>query len=254
VRAPVNNALDADSDGNSNVDARDGLINIDFLFNRKEKYDKMVDLVLSNLIKAGERQKKYYDMRRRDDQFNVGDIVVIKNVVNSNLVKGVTASFGDLYLNKPAKVVEKHSDLTYTVMFLDGTKKGPLHIECLRKYITNDNLNFLNNVNNTNNPKNTVNGKGEDKEQGQGQSFQDNVNDNSDNEPNDSKTRSLSQTTSSKNNPSTPNPNNVDFTYDPTLTYIFTNSNQRKSRARRNPDLNYKMLHNKGIKVPAKGR
>jgi len=259
LRAPIDNVLEPEVDFSAEL-SDEGLTNIDFIFNRKENYNSMVQLVRSNLVHAGERQKKYYDTRRRGDMLKVGDIVVAKNVAKSDLAKGVTASFRDLFEDKPAKIVEKNSDLTYTIMYLDGSKRGPLHIDFLRRYQAKSDLSFPDNDdddndNIDNNEDVTVSdsGKEEDKEgvvAFKNNDESDRADVESDNFPNNSNSPSSIQRTI----PNSPNPNNsnFDFDYDPALSYTFTNS-KTKTGFPRFPRLDYKVLNAKGIKVQ-KGR
>src|SRR5665811_221943 len=55
----------------------------ELVYDRSEQYKKVVDLVCSNLQRAQDHQRKHYDKRHREDHFEVGDTVVVKDMTQS---------------------------------------------------------------------------------------------------------------------------------------------------------------------------
>jgi hypothetical protein len=94
----------------------------------------MLSLVSSNLGKAKEKQKRFYDQRHRDDKFQVGDKIVVKDTTLSSKEKGITAGLCPLYKPGVAEIHKVVSDLDYEIIFADGTIRGPVHIQSLRRY------------------------------------------------------------------------------------------------------------------------
>jgi hypothetical protein len=110
----------------------------DLIFDRQVEYNKCVSFVSEFLQKAKDHQKKYYDQRHRDDHFQVGDLVVLRDVTLSSKDDGVAAGLCPLYRSGVAKVSKVFGDLNYEVKFEDGSVKGPLHIQFLRRYKMRD--------------------------------------------------------------------------------------------------------------------
>jgi hypothetical protein len=106
----------------------------DIIFDRHNQYIKILSLVSQNLTRAKEKQKKYYDLRHRDDHFSIGDPVVIKDTTLSDKDKGITAGLCPLYRRAVGVIHQIVGDLNYMVKFGDGSIKGPLHIQFLRRY------------------------------------------------------------------------------------------------------------------------
>jgi hypothetical protein len=110
----------------------------DIILSRREDYNKMLEFVSSSLQVAAEKQKKYYDERHDDVEFQIGDKVVIRDTTLSDKAAGVVAGLRPLFRPNIGVVSEKYSPLNYEVQFDDGSKKGPLHIQFMRKYRERD--------------------------------------------------------------------------------------------------------------------
>ena len=233
LRVPFDNVVNGEEEPDF-VGMVDAEIDINMILDRKSKYDEIVKLVESNLQLAGERQKHYYDQRRREDWFNEGDIVVAKSVPRSSAEKRLTASFVDLFEDKPAKIVKKHSDLTYDIIYQDGTVRGPLHIEFLRKYFPKIELSFPN-----------VNQADSDDSEGS-------IGISMDHSGIDGSSNDLGGGVSESENSLSPNPENSFENFDPNLSYTFNNSTIQPVKSTRFPRLDYRALHAKGTKTSKK--
>src|SRR5665811_2332162 len=110
----------------------------ELVYDRSEQYSKILSLVRSNLQVAQERQRQNYDKRHRDDHFDVGDTVVVKDTTLSNKQQGISAGLCALYRPYVGKIKTVMSNLNYVVEFEDGSVKGPLHIQLLRRYHERD--------------------------------------------------------------------------------------------------------------------
>jgi hypothetical protein len=136
---PFDNAIQPSQEELNELFKNEENIN-DFIFNRRELYQKMLDLVKSNLKLAQSHQKEQYDGRHRDDKFKVGDLVLLRNIVKSSKKDGIVAGFAPPFDRGPAVISKVLSDLTYEVI-LDGQTLGPFHIQFLRRYNIRENSN-----------------------------------------------------------------------------------------------------------------
>jgi hypothetical protein len=103
-------------------------------FDRTEQYSKMIDFVKINLEKAKQRQKEGYDARRREEKFQVGDRVLLKDETLSSAADGVVAGLTPLYRSDVATVTRVTGDLTYEIQFEEGTSKSPIYVQQLRRF------------------------------------------------------------------------------------------------------------------------
>ena len=73
----------------------------------------------SNIIKAQQISKTYYDRKRKKPNFNVGDLVLISQPI---LKKGTSKKFNDRFKG-PYKIRQKFSDINYELINLNGPVK-----------------------------------------------------------------------------------------------------------------------------------
>jgi hypothetical protein len=97
-------------------------------------YQMLLSSVRLNIGKAQDKQKKYYDQKHRDDKLELGNHVVLMDKTKSNQSQGIVSGFAPLFDSKIGKISKIHNDLNYDVEFADGTTRGPLHIQFLRRY------------------------------------------------------------------------------------------------------------------------
>ncbi len=124
-RLPVDNfveADDSDSPGDSNP-----------IVNRQAAFQEMICQVKSKLEEAQSTQKANYDQHHRQETFAVGDQVVLKNNTLSNKSKNIVAGLCSLY-STPGTISSIISPNTYQVTLSDGTQRGPLHLDQLKRF------------------------------------------------------------------------------------------------------------------------
>lgn len=97
-------------------------------------YAKIVSLVTEKLNRAKEKQKHHYDKTHRDEKFETGDLVLLKDFPLSDKEKGISASLSPLYRTTVATITRVLSNLDYDVTFPDGSVKSPVHVQNLRRY------------------------------------------------------------------------------------------------------------------------
>jgi hypothetical protein len=108
--------------------------NAEIIFDRKQVYSNILAFVRDNLQKAKAKQKEAYDRAHRDDRFEVGDKVLLRDTTLSSAADGVVAGLMPLYRPEVARVTKVTGDLTYEITFDDGTVKPSVHIQNLRRY------------------------------------------------------------------------------------------------------------------------
>uniref|UniRef100_A0A3B4YVK3 Integrase catalytic domain-containing protein n=1 Tax=Seriola lalandi dorsalis TaxID=1841481 RepID=A0A3B4YVK3_SERLL len=84
------------------------------------------------------RQKKYYDLRRRQSSYAVGDLVRVKSHPRSDAQSKFTAKLAPLFTG-PLRVSQKLRDVNYRLTELDtGTDAGVFHVVNLQPFHTWD--------------------------------------------------------------------------------------------------------------------
>lgn len=104
---------------------------------RAEAFSKLYADVRKHLERAALRNKRIYDLRRRDVQYDVGARVYRKNFVLSNAPNFFSAKLADKYVG-PFVVGRKVSPWTYVLNDLDGKNRGVWHVKDLKPYIDDD--------------------------------------------------------------------------------------------------------------------
>uniref|UniRef100_A0A8C6TTI9 Integrase catalytic domain-containing protein n=1 Tax=Neogobius melanostomus TaxID=47308 RepID=A0A8C6TTI9_9GOBI len=87
-----------------------------------------------------DRQKHYYDLRRRHATFSVGDLVRVKTHPRSDAQSNFTAKLAPLF-EGPLRVSQKLSTVNYKLTWVDsGTDAGVYHIVNMQPFHTWDSL------------------------------------------------------------------------------------------------------------------
>lgn len=100
---------------------------------RFSEFQTIIKEAKLRLEAAQDKNKATYDLDHTDEKFEIGDMVLIKNHTLSSREKKITAGLCPLYkdIGTISKVI---SDVTYEITFPDGSVKGPIHIQLLRRY------------------------------------------------------------------------------------------------------------------------
>ncbi|CAL9705024.1 unnamed protein product [Knipowitschia caucasica] len=87
-----------------------------------------------------DRQKHYYDLRRRHATFNVGDLVRVKTHPRSDAQSSFTAKLAPLF-EGPLQISQKLSDVNYRLTRMDsGANAGVYHVVNMQPFHTWDSL------------------------------------------------------------------------------------------------------------------
>lgn len=106
-----------------------------FSDNFQKFHDIFID-IKNRIHSAYERNSRYYNLRKRDFAFNVGDHVWRKNHVLSNAGNQYSAKLAPKFLL--SIVHKKLSNLVYILRNTDGTNAGKYHIKDLKVYTGED--------------------------------------------------------------------------------------------------------------------
>ncbi|KAG5870678.1 hypothetical protein JTB14_023894 [Gonioctena quinquepunctata] len=87
--------------------------------------------VKGKLLKAAERNKRYYDLRHRDVKYEVGDEVYRKNFVQSDAAKFYSSKLANKFVG-PFIVFKKVSPWVYELKDPDGRFRGSWHAKDLK--------------------------------------------------------------------------------------------------------------------------
>lgn len=86
--------------------------------------------IVKRLSQAYDKNKKYYDLRKRTLHFKKGDIVWKRNSVLSDASKAFSKKLAPKYIK--AKVAEVTGTVTYRLTDLNGKNLGIWHIKDLK--------------------------------------------------------------------------------------------------------------------------
>jgi hypothetical protein len=79
------------------------------------------------------RRKEYFDEKRDDIQFDIGDLVWLKNQQLPSGRRGITKKFLPKYIG-PFRVVKQTSPVNYQLVdTIDGKAKGSFHVERMKR-------------------------------------------------------------------------------------------------------------------------
>uniref|UniRef100_A0A3P9DAT6 Integrase catalytic domain-containing protein n=1 Tax=Maylandia zebra TaxID=106582 RepID=A0A3P9DAT6_9CICH len=90
------------------------------------------------LGESHERQKRYYDLRRRTVSYEVGDLVRVKSHPNSDASSNFSAKLAPLYTG-PYRISKGMSDVNYSLTTVDtGERVGVFHVANMQPFHTWD--------------------------------------------------------------------------------------------------------------------
>lgn len=89
------------------------------------------DLVKKRIAKAGERSGAIYNLRRRSEEFHIGQRVWRRNYALSDAAKYYSAKLGSLYLG-PFRIRTRMNRWVYELEDLESKYSGTWHAKDLR--------------------------------------------------------------------------------------------------------------------------
>lgn len=98
---------------------------------RSAGFKKLFEEVKQRIQKASDRNKKYYNLRRRPEEFVVGQQVWRKNFPQSDAARYFSAKLAPKYLG-PFIIKKKVSPWTYELQERDGTHQGTWNAKDLK--------------------------------------------------------------------------------------------------------------------------
>ena len=106
----------------------------EFVAEQQERFRSAYQVVRNHLRTPAQKRKAYYDTTVRSKQFNIGDRVWYfyprKYIKRSR-------KWGFTYVG-PYEIVQKLSELTYAIRKTNGEKPNIVHIDKLKKCVSND--------------------------------------------------------------------------------------------------------------------
>jgi len=102
-----------------------------------QETSKKVQQIRQNLLAAQSRQKSYADIRRRDLEFAVGDLVLLRVSPTKGIVRfGTTWKLSPRYIG-PFKIIARVGSLAYRLQLPDSLRgvHNVFHVSMLRKYL-----------------------------------------------------------------------------------------------------------------------
>ena len=104
---------------------------------RMERIQVMKDKMNTNFDKAFKKQSKQYNLRRRQFQLSVGDLVLTRSRIQSSKIKNFAAKLNPK-LTGPFRVTKILSPNVYQISDLINNKLSKVHVQDLKPYIPND--------------------------------------------------------------------------------------------------------------------
>jgi len=100
---------------------------------RMEKLQSLHAWVAENLEQAHRKQASYYNLRRRDRVFGVGELVLRRQHILSSAAQNVAAKLAPKFC-RPVKIKRVLSPVVYELEGLDGVALGKVHVQDLKPY------------------------------------------------------------------------------------------------------------------------
>jgi len=100
---------------------------------RMEKLQSLHAWVAENLEQAHRKQASYYNLRRRDRVFGVGELVLRRQHVLSSAAQNVAAKLAPKFCG-PVKIKKILSPVVYELEGLDGIALGKVHVQDIKPY------------------------------------------------------------------------------------------------------------------------
>ncbi|KMQ92133.1 reverse ribonuclease integrase [Lasius niger] len=102
---------------------------------RMEKVQVLREWVVENLEAAHQKQAHYYNLRRRDRQFGVGELVLKRQHVLSSAAQAISAKLAAKF-HGPFTVSRVLSPVVYELQDTNGRAIGKIHVKDLKPYVT----------------------------------------------------------------------------------------------------------------------
>jgi len=93
----------------------------------------LYDWVTENLEQAYDRQSKYYDRKRRDVEFQVGDLVLKRQHVLSSAAQNIAAKLSPKF-HGPFRIDRMLSPVVCELVHLNGDFASKVHVQDLKPY------------------------------------------------------------------------------------------------------------------------
>ena len=100
-------------------------------------FRKMYQKIIENLVKAQERNRRYYNLRRRPVDLAVGEMVWRRSKLISDAAKQMTAKLSPKYLG-PFRIKRRVGYCTYELEDDNGVSKGKWHVQDLKPFASDD--------------------------------------------------------------------------------------------------------------------
>ncbi|CAL8110399.1 unnamed protein product [Orchesella dallaii] len=133
-RLPIDNKLSYDSSLDDDLVEDDADDDTNLIQSRFSQFLELQEKVKGNLAAAANKQKAVYDQSHRPELFQIGDLVSLKTTTLSNKEKKISAGLCSLFQKGPATITKIISERTFEVRLPDGSTRGPIHINLLRRY------------------------------------------------------------------------------------------------------------------------
>lgn len=101
------------------------------LQSQSDERSRIREVVIQRLAQAYQRNARYFNLRRRGVEFQVGQTVYRRNFVQSSAVKHFTAKLAPKFIG-PFKVKRKVGYRAYLLEDENGKSDGPWHIGDLK--------------------------------------------------------------------------------------------------------------------------
>ncbi len=98
-----------------------------------ERYKELIQTVQRNVERAQEKQRHYYDLRRRQALFQVGDLVWVRTHPLSWANEGFMAKLAAKWKG-PAKVIKCLGPVNYSVSFVDDPDHVDSYVQNLKPF------------------------------------------------------------------------------------------------------------------------
>jgi len=100
----------------------------------KNQLKEIIEWVKKNISQAQSMYKKYYDKKRSDPEYKVGDSILLKNRILSSKEDAVMQKLSPKWKG-PFKVVKFISPLTFVIQDKEGKNLGVHHASNMKMYV-----------------------------------------------------------------------------------------------------------------------
>jgi hypothetical protein len=108
---------------------------IEELRNLPEKLGKVIDFVRKNIILAHDKNKTYYDKSHRPISFETGELVLIKNHIQSKKIDAITKKLAPKWIG-PYKIDKKLTEVSYNIVTVKENKLlGKRHVSEIKPFV-----------------------------------------------------------------------------------------------------------------------